>query len=102
MFDRETEGLIKLARQERDAIERGHMELKDAMHLPQGTRVENGKVILPPTGFSFYVALISIAGIFGILVLICALVGVLLLTPVGGVQIYIVLLAILGCLSVGA
>jgi hypothetical protein len=50
VVDPETRGLIELARQEREAIRRGQKRPEDAIYHPPGTRFENARVILPPTG----------------------------------------------------
>src|SRR5215471_1911695 len=98
VFDPETRGFTKLALED--------ARKKKLQHLPPGTHVENGRVILPPIGFgAALIGLFSLVGMAGLIVLASALIGTvvrgLLLLEVGGVQIYLALAAAGGCLTLG-
>jgi hypothetical protein len=104
-LDPETKGLMRLALDEKRQVESGRLPLKDAKYLPEGTRLENGKVIISGAGPELF-AMGASVGVFALLILTGALIGSALrwffVLEVAGVRVYLALGVGLACLTLGA
>lgn len=60
-IDPETDYLIKEANRQRREVERGRLKLEDATALPEGTRLESGRVVMPGETFFSVLGLIILA-----------------------------------------
>jgi hypothetical protein len=105
--DPETDSLVKLGLKDVRDVEAGRLTLAHARNLPDGTRLEGGRVAPPLAGVgSALMLLFTHAGTIALLVLTGVLIGSavrwLLLVSVAGVPVYAGFAVATCCLGVGA